>query len=143
MVFGFANRDSSRFKNIVSIDYRDRYIFLWIPFYPLLLHLLLFIRILFGTLFVFFFQFKGNGINYGILKLYKIYIYLIRINYSIRKRNSCFQKIYVESFISPAFLSCNRYFQRTRGIELQRKRARPLFPLKERKERENRIHFPH
>lgn len=54
MVFGFANRDSSRFKNIVSIDYRDRYIFLWIPFYPLLLHLLLFIRILFGTLFVFF-----------------------------------------------------------------------------------------
>lgn len=51
----------------------------------------------------------------------------------------------VQSFISSAFLSRNRYFRRTRGIELQRKRARPLFPLKDgkkEKERENRIQFP-
>lgn len=42
-------------------------------------------------------------------------------------------------------LSRNRYFRRTRGIELQRKRARPLFLLKDgkkEKERENRIQFP-
>lgn len=48
----------------------------------------------------------------------------------------------VQSFISSAFLSRNRYFRRTRGIELQRKRARPLFLWKtERKKKKEKIEY--